>query len=206
MIVHEVEQNSEEWYALRAGRPTASEFSKLVTTLGAPTRQQDKYIRTLAGEKYTGKPAQEWEGNTNTERGHELEAEAVKAYEFLKGVEVGHVGFVTDNKGLCGCSPDGLVGDDGMIEIKTLNVTRFVEEVLFYKRNKRVSSNYFIQPQGQMMICDRKWCDLVFYHPDFPLHIVRQKPDIQFQKDLMNNIKVAVRESDKIVGIMEKML
>lgn len=206
MIIHQIEQNTEEWHELRAGIPTASEFSRLVTTNGAPTTKQQSYFDELAAGAYTKKKSDKWNGNAETERGHELEADAIAKYEFLHDVSIERVGFVTTDDHSCGCSPDGLVGDDGMIEIKSLIQWRFVEMVRFVNRNKKVSAKYFIQPQGQMMICERKWCDLVFYNPDFPLLVVRQFPNLEFLHDLKTNIIVANRERDKRLMLLEKML
>ncbi len=77
MKKHDVEQGSEEWYALRAGKPTASEFSKLITSKGEPSKSAATYAITLAIEAYAGGPVDAWEGNAHTERGKNLEAEAI---------------------------------------------------------------------------------------------------------------------------------
>jgi len=119
VIVHDVAQGTDEWHALRAGLPTASEFSKLVTSKGEPSKSMTAYAMELAGELYAGRPLDAWEGNKYTERGHEIEHEARLAYA-MRGEPVEEIGFVTDDEGLWGCSPDGLVGEYGMIEIKCL--------------------------------------------------------------------------------------
>ena len=118
MIISEFEQGTDEWMAERTGIPTASNFSKIFTTQLKPSSTSKTYMNTLLAEWMTGEKEQikqsEW-----MERGIELEAEARAAYKFVNDAEVMEVGLCfKDDKMLAGASPDGLVGPDGILEIK----------------------------------------------------------------------------------------
>jgi len=114
MIIHDVKQNSEEWYSLRLGRPTASNFSKIITSTGTPSASASTLMNELLAEWYVGKTVDQWEGNDWTIRGNELEPEARKLYSFITGNDVEEVGFCTMKSILTGASPDGLVSDSGL--------------------------------------------------------------------------------------------
>lgn len=204
MIIHDVEQNTEAWLLLRAGIPTASEFSKIITSKGDTGKTIEKYARTLAAEKIANGEIDQWQGNYHTDRGHELEDGAVKAYNFNSGEDdVERVGFVTDDDVTVGCSPDGLVGKDGLIEIKCLKAETHIETVLYYKKHGKAPTTYFSQVQGQMMITGRKWCDLFFYYPTLPHFKIRCVPDVDFVKKLKTEIKNVSVRRDEIIKIME---
>ena len=117
MITIDCEQLSPEWYKLRAGVPSASNFDKLITAKGETSKQRIKYMYTLAGESITGEKEQTYQ-NATMQRGIELENEAREMYELITGQEVAQVGFCMNDNKEFGCSPDGLVGEDGLIEIK----------------------------------------------------------------------------------------
>src|SRR3546814_2809936 len=84
--------------------------------------------------------------------------------------------FVTDYAETMGCSPDGLVGDDGMVEVKCLKAENHIKAILYHASKGHCPPDYVQQTQGQLLICERQWCDLVFYHPDLPLLAIRQEP------------------------------
>lgn len=184
MIIHSVDQNSEEWFELRSGIPTASEFSRLVTSTGARSKQLDKYALTLAAEKFAGEPVDRWQGNAHTERGHELEDEAIKTFEFLNDVSVERVGFVTNDEKTIGCSPDGFVSDDSLVEIKCLKADNHIEALMYCKQYKKVPSKYVQQTQGQMLLCEKSLNNVFFYHPKLPCFSVPCVPSERFLEDL----------------------
>jgi hypothetical protein len=199
MIVHNnIEQGTPEWFALRAGIPTASEFSKLVTSTGEPSKSLPGYAITLAGELYAGKPLDSFEGNGYTERGKLLEEEARLAYAFQCDSEPELVGFVTDDAKRYGCSPDAFVGADGMAEIKCLKAENHIKALLYYKRNGKCPPDYVQQTQGQLLVCGRKWVDLYFYHPDLPKLIIRQTPDEAIHKAILAGIDSVIAERDRV--------
>lgn len=205
MKIHDVIQRSDEWWRLRAGKPTASEFSKLVTSAGVPSKSLDKYAITLAAEAFAGGPVDAWEGNYHTERGRALEDEAIKLYEFANDVSVVPAGFITNDAETYGCSPDGLVGDDGMVEIKCLKAETHIETMMYFRTKGRIPTKYVQQTQGQMMICHRQWCDLVFYHPVLPLLAIRERPSDKFRMAVITELKNVSEERDRVLEIMRSM-
>jgi len=176
MLSHNVEQNTDEWLNLRLGIPTASEFAKLVTGTGKKSTQVTTYIDQLVAEIMLGRPCSNFTGNEHTERGHELEPHAVEYYELLNDIDTQQIGFVTNRQLSYGCSPDRLVGDDGMLEIKCPADHTHVGYLL---KNK-VPTKYIPQVQGQMLVADREWCDWLSYHPDLPSLIIRVERDEEY--------------------------
>lgn len=204
MKIHEVEQRSDEWYALRAGMPTASEFSKIVTSKGEPSKSAAGYAITLANEMFAGKPVDAWEGNAWTERGREMETRAIELYEFAHDLDIVPVGFVTDDKGEMGCSPDGLVGSEGLIEVKCLKGENHTKAILYFQKHGRCQPDYIQQAQGQMMICGRAWCDVVFYNPELPMLTIRMTPDKDVQYALMDGIPKLCAERDAVLAALRR--
>jgi hypothetical protein len=204
MIIHDCEQRSAEWYALRSGIPTASEFSKLVTSKGEPSKSMKEYAITLAGEKFAGQPLDTWEGNTWTERGRELEEEALRLYEFAHSFTVDSVGFVTTDDKDAGCSPDGLVGTDGMVEVKCLKSENHIKAIMYHQKHGTCPTTYVQQTQGQMMICERNWCDLIFFHPVLPVLTIRQEPIAEVQSGIIQAIKDVLKERDDVLAALQE--
>lgn len=203
-MIHDVEQRSPEWYALRLGKPTASEFGKLVTSKGERSKSLDTYALTLAAELYVGAPVDAWEGNDWTERGRELEDKALAFYAFMQDVEIQRVGFVTDDAGLFGCSPDALVESDGLAEVKCLKAENHVKTILYHQEHGRCPPDYVQQAQGQMMICDRAWCDTIFYHPSLPLLVVRQEPIPSVWTGLHDALNEVMRRRDTALAALRR--
>jgi len=158
-------QGSDEWKALRLGKVTASRVSDVVartkTGYGA---SRANYMAQLIAERLTGTPAESYT-NAAMQHGTETEPEARAAYEFYQGVNVKEVAFVPHPKiDQAGCSPDGLVGDDGLTEIKCPNTATHLETLL----GQAVPSKYDAQMQFQMACTGRQWCDFVSYDPRMP--------------------------------------
>lgn len=103
-----IEQQSEEWFRIRAGRPTASNFDRIITATGKDSSQWDSFAIELCAACIRPDEIQ-WEGNRHTDRGNELEPEARDAFARLMNLDVEQVGFVTRDDGIVGCSPDGVV-------------------------------------------------------------------------------------------------
>jgi hypothetical protein len=184
MILIPCEQGTPEWLSARLSIPTASAFDRILTNTGKVSTQAEAYQNTLLAEWLTGlpegyEPGARWEGNRHTERGHALEAEARAFYTLETGNAVETVGFVTTDDGLYGCSPDGLVGSDGLVEIKSKAPWHHVAALL-----GRVSSEYYAQVQGQLWVTGRVWCDRVFFHPLMPSIIVRLTRDAEYLRKL----------------------
>lgn len=210
MIVHEVEQNSEEWFKLRAGIPTASEFSKIVTSEGKPSASFTKYAALLAAEAFAGRPLERWAGNQWSRRGHELEDDAREAYEFLHDREAVPVGFVTNevvggfppNGKTAGASPDSLVDRDGTLEIKCLAPQEHVMALAYWHKHRRPPPEYVPQIQGQLLVCEREWVDLWFYHPALVCKAIRVHRDEAMQRALRIQCHAVTEERDRLLDIM----
>lgn len=203
MMIHDVEQGSDEWHQLRAGRPTASEFSKLTTSKGAPSTSMKDYAAQLAADHYAGAPVDRWEGNKWSDRGHENEDAARAWYELqFPAREVTQVGFITDDSG-AGASPDALVDSDGLLEIKCPGAKELVAVMVYVLKHKKPPSKYIVQPQGQMLIAQRIWCDLLFFHPELPPFIIRLVPDTTIVQVLRSQIAACVAERNTIVATIK---
>ena len=201
MIIHDVAQNTESWFMLRAGKPTASMFGQVLTPKTSKPSTTD-YPFQLAAEILAGYDCDEWLGNAHTDHGHEAEMHAAKEYMDLTGVEPIPVGFVTDDAETIGCSPDRLVGDNGLLEIKSLMAKNIIKIYSEYLETKLCPSEYKMQIQGQLMITERDWCDLVLYHPRLSLKVIRVLPDVELHEKLKDQLQVIINQRDKAVDIM----
>lgn len=202
MRLHDVEQRSPAWYALRCGIPTASEFSQLVTPTGRPSKSATTYARFLAAELYVGRPLDMWSGNAWTDRGKEMEAQALEFYEFTRDVEAQKVGFVTSDDGLAGCSPDAFIGDDGMLEIKCLKAENHIAAIMHHRATGLCPADYLPQTQGQIMLCERAWCDLLLYHPELPSLVIRQVAMPEIAAVLATQLAAVIAERDAVLEIL----
>jgi hypothetical protein len=161
------------------------------------------YAAMLAGEKYAGGQIDDFAGNAHTERGHELEDEALAYYSMINDVDLEQVGFITTDDGGAGSSPDSLCGDDGLVEVKCLGYKAHIEAVVYIQKHGKIPTKYVPQVQDQMMVCEREWCDSIFYHPKLPVVIVRNEP-IQAVVDGLKEQKEALfKERDRILEILK---
>ena len=176
----DVKQNTPEWYMARAGLPTASCFSQILAKGEGKVRRS--YLLKLAGEIITGIPAKSF-SNEDTERGHEMEPEAREAYIIRNDyIELTQVGFIRN--GNVGCSPDSLIGSDGILEVKTKEPHVLADVIL----KGGIPSIHVAQCQGALWVCEREWLDFVAYWPRMPLYIHRVKRDDKYIKNLASEI------------------
>lgn len=176
MLTYDVEQGSDEWFEARLGIPTASEFDKIITAGGKVSTQAEAYAARLLAEILTGKPVQTFEKTPWMERGAELEEEAAQYYELQNELDLVKVGFCTDDNKLYGCSPDRLVGEEGLLEIKCPAPHTHVQYLL----NGTIDKGYWPQIQGQLLVTGRQWCDWMSYNPEMPAVIIRMQRDEEF--------------------------
>ncbi len=158
-------QGSESWFQHRAGKLTASRMSDVTartkTGFGAGRKN---YMAQLLVERLTGIVAESYT-NAAMQHGIDTEPEARAAYEFYQGVEVKEVGFIDHPTiPMTGASPDGIIGIDGMLEIKCPNSATHIDTLL----KGTIPSKYVKQMQWQMACADRNWCDFVSYDPRMP--------------------------------------
>lgn len=160
-----MEQRTDEWFAVRCGKCTASRVADVVAkTRNGWGASRANYMAQLVVERLTGQPAESYI-NAAMQHGIDTEPEARTAYEFYRDCEVTQVAF-TDHPSIpmSGASPDGLVGNDGMVEIKCPNSATHIESLL----GASIPDKYIIQMQWQMACEGREWCDFVSYDPRMP--------------------------------------
>ncbi len=195
-IIVNCEQGEAEWLKLRCGLLTASNFKKIITVKGTKSSSWQDYMFKLASEQITGGIHEEFYG-ADMELGNEMEGEARDTYSFIKEVSVKEVGFIyKDKKKLFGYSPDGLVGKDGLIEIKhckpKIQLRRIAKPVGFV-------SEHWQQVQGGLYVSGRKWCDLISYSRFLKMQVIRIFPDKEWHEKLDKIIKDFLKALDKTV-------
>lgn len=163
MIFHDFPQGSEEWLAARKGLVTGSKFKDARDKLksGAPSKACSTYARNVARERCGGKVLQS-RPNEAMRMGTEQEPFARQAYETTTGYLVQEVGFCASECGMFGLSPDGLIDDDGVLEVKTM----VGSDTLFQAVIDGDISEYMDQCLGYLLFLKRKWVDLVLWTPD----------------------------------------
>lgn len=175
MKIIECVQGSPEWLLARCGTPTASNFSKIVTSKGEPSKQAEKYMYQLAGERISGR-VEEMPKTAAMQRGNDIEAEARNFYELVTGNSVEQTGFCLSDCGSWGASPDGLINEDGGLEVKVPLISTHIEYLL----NGKVPTEYYPQVQGNMFVTGRKWLDFMSYASGVRPLIVRMNRDEEF--------------------------
>lgn len=164
MKILDCEQRSEAWFAARAGIATASCFSSILATIkSGEAAERRNYRVRLVVERLTGRCVESIT-TPAMKQGIEREPLARAAYETLTGAWVDEVGFIRHDTLDAGCSPDGLLGTDGCIEIKAPELAAHLE----YLKLDGCPAKYAAQVQGQMWLAEREFCDFISFNPDFP--------------------------------------
>lgn len=189
-----MEQRTDEWHNARCGVPTGSRFSEIVTTKGEPSKSRTKYMYQLAAEIISGEVEPSYQ-SFDMIRGIELEPEARAVYEMENEVEVVVPGFQLHPSGCYGGSADGIVGADGMTEIKCPKAATHIE----YLETGKLPIAYFQQVHGYLLIYGRQWCDFFSYYPGLKPFQIRVYPDIEFQKKLHYELVKFVGELKALV-------
>jgi hypothetical protein len=194
-IFSDIAQGTPEWFAVRAGLPTASMFKEVMAKKGPRggiPKGRQTYMRKLAGEILTGEPMDHY-SNAHMDRGHEREAEARDLYAMIRDAEVSQVGFVKN--GNCGCSPDGLIGDVGMYENKDALPHIQIERLL----SGKLPAEHVAQCQGQLMVAQREWVDFMSYCRGLPPLIIRVERDEKYIAALRIDVDEFVDELNELV-------
>jgi hypothetical protein len=192
MQVFDVEQGEAEWFQCRLGIPTASKFATVMAKGEGKTRSE--YMRRLAGEIYTGEPAESFQ-NVHMERGKIMEDEARDTYAFIENVEIKRVGFIRN--GNKGASPDSLLGDNGGLEIKTALPHIQIDRL----ERDRLPPEHKAQVQGNLWISEREFWDFVSYWPKLPMLTVRVYRDEEYIKTMSDEID---RFNDELAELVER--
>lgn len=198
-VYDQFEQNSPEWFRVRCGVVTASNFQHLMRENGKASKTRRTYLLKLAGERMSNLPA---EGFTNLhmERGKLMEPRARETYAFVKGIELRQVAFIHDDVKMAGCSPDSIVmpRGDGLLEIKTALPHVLIDFWASYIRNKEFPPEHKAQCQGALWLAEElgvEWIDIQISHesddenakPMPPLR-VRAYRDDAYIKELAANV------------------
>jgi len=184
-VFHSVAQYSEAYDRLKLGIPTSSNFHKIVTPMGKPSKQWREYACVLIAERIMQRKI-EFYNSPAMERGLIVESEAADWYEFDQDVSVQRVGLITDDDHTVGCSPDRLVGEHGLLEIKAPLPHTQIE----YWISGEVSERFRPQLQGQLYVSQRSWVDIVFWHDVLPKVVLRVEPDEKFIMALDRELQI----------------
>lgn len=187
-----MDQRTEEWFAARVGKVTASKIADLMArgAKGQKLAGWDNYMAQLLTERLTGQPSDSF-SNAAMQWGVETEPQARAAYQFLTDRTVEEVGFVTHpDIAESGASPDGLVGDDGLVEIKCPNTATHLDTLI----TETVPGRYVSQMQWQMACTGRAWCDFASFDPRLPpeMHLFVKR--VNRDDEAIAQMESAVRE------------
>ncbi len=182
-----MEQHSEEWFAARLGKVTASKLSDVM--MKPTTAGYRNYRAELIAERLSGVPKESF-SNAAMQWGTDKEPDARSAYKFIHGQQVLEVGFIDHpTLAMTGASPDGLVGDDGLVEIKCPNTATHIDTL----EGKAIDSKYIKQMHWQMLCTERKWCDFVSFDPRLPIELQLSVQRVELDKDLAVELEGAVK-------------
>lgn len=172
-------QGSKEWIASRLARPTCSQLHRIITKTGKLSTAAGTYIAELVTEWIIEAPHDPLAFRSqHMERGNALELAAIGDYEWKYGTEVTRCGLCIRDDDLLAGSPDGLVGEDGGVEIKTPGIVTHVDYLL------NGFEDYYVQVQGLLFVTGRKWWDLYSFNPTLGEVRKRYTPDPEFQEQI----------------------
>ena len=181
-----MEQGSPEWFAARLGKVTGSRIGDVLSTgVG-----RDNYMAQLVVERITGKPIEMY-SNSAMQWGTDTEPYARAAYEIKKGVLVDEVGSIPHPSiPMAAASPDGLVGDDGLVEIKCPNTSTHIDTLL----GAKIKTGYLYQMQFQMACTGRKWCDFVSFDPRMEERLQLHIRHVPYDQTSVTKIEDGIRK------------
>jgi hypothetical protein len=194
--IFDCDQNSADWMEARRGIPTASEFHTILAKGkgGAESVTRRKYLHRLAGEIITGE-VEETYTNAHMDRGHDMEADARNHYALITDAEPRLVGFVRN--GDRGCSPDSLLGDNGVLELKTKLPSVLIDCLV----RDDFPPEHRAQCQGALLVTEREWVDIACYWPRMPLFTKRAYRDEAYIRELSDAID---RFNEELALIVER--
>ena len=187
MKIHNFEQRTDEWYAIRKGKMTASNAETII----ANGKGLETYIYNLMAEYYSSAEKENYI-NADMQRGIDLEPEAKIEFQFYTGLDIKEVGCVELNEYIL-ASPDGLIGDDGLIEIKCPNDSIYFKLLL----SNNIKPEYIAQMQMQMYVTDRQYCYFVSYNPNFEKSLYIKK--INRDEEMINKLKKGLERGTQLI-------
>jgi hypothetical protein len=194
MKIHNCEQGSEAWLTLRLGIPTASEFDAIISPLWKQRTGEGvkTYLCRKIVEKVCRHIDEDFGGSFSMEQGHILEHEARPWFEFAHDLKIEKVGFCTTDDGRIGCSPDGLIGEDGGIEIKC----PLPHTHLKYLMAGTLPPEYAAQVHGSMYVTGRSWWRFLSYSRQFPPLLLRVERDEKVQQAIGEALDAFLKDFD----------
>lgn len=199
-----MEQRSIDWFTARCGHVTASRIADMMAkTKSGPSASRANYQAQLIAERLTGNVEQSY-NNSAMQWGTDTEPQARAAYEFLHDATVVECGFILHPTiAYAGASPDGLVGDKGLIEIKCPNTSTHIATL----RGSEIDRKYILQMQWQMACTEREWCDFASYDPRLPIemqtHVRRVNRDDDLIAEIETELTTFLAEIDAAVAELD---
>jgi putative phage-type endonuclease len=187
-----IEQGTDAWLRERAGKVTASRISDVMSKGrgSAPSATRANYMAQLVAERLTGEPTETFT-SAAMQHGTDTEPQARAQYIMRTGQDVQEVGFVAHpTLFMSGASPDGLVGDAGLVEIKCPNTATHIQTL----RGKEIDRKYLLQMQWQMICTGREWCDWISFDPRMPDDLAFLCKRIPHDAELAEEITEAVTQ------------
>ena len=201
-----IEQRTDEWFESRLGKATASRIADIIAkTKTGPSASRENYAVQLVLERITQSKGESYT-NAAMQWGTETEPMARQQYELKRGVFVDEVGFIDHPTiAMSGASPDGLVGADGLVEIKCPNSATHMETLV----SRKIPQKYIPQMMWQMACTGRNWCDFVSFDPRFPenlqIFVERVEYDPTYARMLELEVTQFLDEVEKKVEILRKL-
>ena len=192
MKIYNFEQRTDEWYAIRKGKMTASNADTII----ANGKGLETYIYNLMAEYYSSAEKENYI-NADMQRGIDLEPEAKIEFQFYTGLDIKEVGCVELNEYIL-ASPDGLIGDDGLIEIKCPNDSIYFKLLL----SNNIKPEYIAQMQMQMYVTDRQYCYFVSYNPNFEKSLYIKK--INRDEEMIDKLKKGLERGTELIKEIKK--
>lgn len=194
-------QGEPEWHAARAGRVTASRVADIVRkTKTGVSASRNTYLGELVAERLSGKVAEAGFKSAAMQWGNDNEANAVALYELIHDCDCEAIGFALHPKiEMAGCSPDRLVNDAGLVEVKCPNTATHIATLL----GAPIDPDYIKQIQWQLSVCERAWCDFVSFDPRLPaemqIYVQRVPRDDRLIRELESAVEEFLFEVDNMV-------
>jgi len=204
LIIHDIDQNTEDWAKVRSGKVTGSSWH----ALDVNGKQENGFgvgaitlMKQIAEERITGVPQDNY-SNKATDWGHTYEDDARVNYELTFFEKVVQVGFVEKNEWV-GCSPDGLVGEDQIVEFKCLP-----KEHMTILIDNNPNSNHLKQCQFNLWVTGRSVCKLVYFHPNHPdktkMIVFDVHKDKEYYERIQERVNTFVRMTEKLIRKITK--
>ena len=206
MINHNIEQNTDEWLALRIGKFTASIAADLL--MDKTTKGYQNLIAKITEERFTGQACESkaFQGNAFTDRGHSLEAVALIDYSTKYFYDTHPMGFVESDNHLYGCSPDDLINEDGQIQVKSpifatqrkyLEIVKKHKDLTPNELMQKIDGRYYKQCQMELFVTEREYNVFYSFHPMLKEVMLKLERD----ETLIKQIDLAIKEATKYIDI-----